>query len=149
MNLHYQVHEDDFKICPYCGKKFQMESSLFSTHKIRCLRKRDEVKIIYNCRYCEKEYKDPTSRRDHERIVHTDEVSSFFYFPTYLLLNSILPQKPHICQICNQSFHTRIILRRHIFKHGIGATCHCECGKAFLQRYELTRHQKYCTKNPT
>lgn len=49
--------------------------------------------------------------------------------------------------MCEDKFSSRMLLRRHQLKHGIGATCHCEnCGKGYLQKYELDRHARKCFK---
>lgn len=77
MNLHQQVHVDDYKLCPYCGVKFQIESAAFSTHKMRCSGKEKATaeNRKYTCEYCnEVFYKRKELYSIHVRTKHTFEV---------------------------------------------------------------------------
>lgn len=75
MNLHYQVHADDFRICAFCNQK--IPRTQFFSHKRSCMPmalRKPKVHTRYKCRYCEKTYSTSSFRNTHEKI-HTKEVS--------------------------------------------------------------------------
>lgn len=76
LNLHYQVHEDVFNLCPFCGKRFELyEWAKFSKHKNNCnpVTKERRQKIL-ECEVCGAHFRDQSAFRDHYRKKHTKEV---------------------------------------------------------------------------
>lgn len=69
LNLHLQIHSENLRICPYCGKTYAKEK--FSNHFRKCPKK-DNLKR-YQCRFCDSSYVTSSSRNEHERL-HTQEV---------------------------------------------------------------------------
>lgn len=73
LNLHYQVHAEDVKLCNFCGKVFTRGSFLY--HKSHCGREEEERKK-FRCRFCPNSYSRNHVLKVHERI-HTNEVIEF------------------------------------------------------------------------
>lgn len=84
LNLHYQVHEEFFRLCPHCGRRFEpTEVDKFAAHKMRC-KNRDMPKKDYACEFCNALYRSSSHVRTHIRKVHTGEVSPRFPDPHLL-----------------------------------------------------------------
>jgi hypothetical protein len=96
MNLHYQVsflldiysisiiifsiqvHEDNYKICAHCGRRFEShESANYQAHKTRCSNPEPKPKKIYNCQYCSSVFQCGSSFKNHVRSRHTLEVAKY------------------------------------------------------------------------
>lgn len=76
MNLHYQVHLDEFKLCPHCGEKFfQISPEEFQYHRRKCNGSFLNRPIkAYQCDYCEKIVYRRERFLAHIRKEHTFEV---------------------------------------------------------------------------
>lgn len=76
LNLHYQIHQDDFRLCGTCGIKCESREK-YHSHKRGCERKRvpKEDRIKYNCSECPAVYYTKSSFKVHE-MIHTQEVSN-------------------------------------------------------------------------
>jgi hypothetical protein len=75
LNLHLQIHADDYRICPHCGNKYYTQPS-YQSHLNHC-KGRVKVRERLHCRFCSATYWNPHILREHERI-HTNEVSFVF-----------------------------------------------------------------------
>lgn len=76
MNLHYQVHQDNFKVCENCNKKISLENGKYKAHTARC--GTTGITTIHECKYCSHTSKRLHDLKVHERKVHTKEVNLFF-----------------------------------------------------------------------
>lgn len=126
MNLHYQVHLDDFRLCPHCGVQFKLDPDPFQTHKQKCKGKKPAPLRTFICDYCAMVY------HKKGRFVHH--------------IRNHVNEKRHACSFCPERFCEKIHLNRHLLsKHGIGGKFFCSrCSKPFLQRYLMIKHQDYC-----
>lgn len=73
LNLHYQIHADDVKLCDFCGKMFKRGS--YHSHERYCVRNKETMER-FPCRFCPATYLRAYYRTVHERI-HTHEVRSW------------------------------------------------------------------------
>lgn len=69
LNLHYQLHVDDFRLCRNCGRKFESREK-YHSHIRTCHRKRipKEERTKYTCSYCPATYYTKSSFVSHELI---------------------------------------------------------------------------------
>lgn len=67
LNLHYQLHADDIKLCQNCGSKFENRQKYYS-HVRKCRKRslREDERIRYKCQYCEANYLTKRSLDIHE-----------------------------------------------------------------------------------
>lgn len=73
MNLHLQVHAENFKKCPVCEKMISKENNKFAVHKGRCGKLKPNV--VYKCQFCEHTSGRIYDLKIHERKAHTREVT--------------------------------------------------------------------------
>lgn len=94
LNLHYQVHAENVKLCNFCGKVFTPRS--FTSHRGYCGREEEERKK-FKCKFCPKIYFRSHILKLHERI-HTNEVIELLknFFHLWFMLNNF-----RLCNFCN------------------------------------------------
>lgn len=81
----------------------------------------EDSNIIYQCEYCEKQFKTREKVRIHTKI-HTEE-------------------RAFTCDICNSRYRRREHLIRHYRRHTNDRPYQClECGKAYMRAEHLKRH---------
>lgn len=112
LNLHYQIHADDKRLCMYCGNTYSSQPS-YQSHLNHC-KGRVKVRQRLSCSFCSASYWNPHILREHERI-HTNEVRfKNFHNNSENSLFSSHFQKPYVCDVCGNGFIRRIHLRKHM-----------------------------------
>lgn len=125
LRIHNSIVGSPMKIfkCTQCEKdylrKVHLEAHINSKHSgIR----------PYSCEVCSKEFASKYGMREHER--------------TCKGMNPLVP-----CPICNRTFQHRASLKHHHDAVHSGKTYKCStCGKQFIYKPNLTRHERVCTK---
>ena len=87
------IEEHKMKRCSYCTKFFTVAE--YNDHKAGC---KDLTPKRFQCTWCPKRFHQSTSKKLHERFLHTGE-------------------RPHRCTHCPARFHQLSDLRKHEVKH--------------------------------
>lgn len=144
MNLHYQVHEDDKRLCVFCGKVFKKGSS----HLPNCKTGKNSNRQRLFCRFCNSGYWKAQNLKEHERT-HTQEVQPSNYLKCVTISKVRFSfQRPYNCEECSSSFFRRIHLRKHIMlDHGVEPPFRCSfCLKRFLVKNRMLSHEITCSR---
>lgn len=80
LNLHYQVHADDIRLCPFCGKSFTPQS--YPNHRGYC--ENDDSGRVLCCRYCPRKFAQGYKLKVHE-MSHTGQV--YYSYSTIFLIS--------------------------------------------------------------
>jgi len=117
---HLAKHVEPLWRCNECNLKFNREDTL-DRHMLIHLANRPE----YNCKLCQKKYKQLSSLNCHMSHKHSKQPPSFN------------------CNLCQKSFASKKSLRYHLNVHKSIKPFQCTiCNEKFCQPYEKSRHIK-------
>lgn len=124
LNAHIKLkHKRDGRFsCSTCNKQFR-DSSAYSGHMNSHMNKRS-----HTCNLCKKTFVYETSARRHQVECHRDTEFK--------------------CTICKGLYKSLRTLKEHTqAKHSSNSSMSCACGKTFIWRKCLSRHQISCRKD--
>ncbi|GAB5360314.1 hypothetical protein AAMO2058_000617000 [Amorphochlora amoebiformis] len=142
--------------CPTCGKRFQTLASTKRHVKLR----HEQIQKGYTCGNCNKSFSERSDLVTHMAI-HTGElpyvckICSMRFRWRYQRIahrNQVhsKSEESYICELCNNTFTSRLHLRRHVMHHlevkdmkkSLGRIITCECGQSYDSKDELFLHIK-------
>ncbi|XP_053690663.1 zinc finger protein 182-like [Sabethes cyaneus] len=114
--IHLSEQTSDNHVCTTCLRNFGSQQLLL-LHRNRTLKK------VHICSYCAEAFLIPSKLREHEQLVHSENV----------------PQHP--CDLCNKTFRTANLLKMHRHTHTKQRDFACDkCGAQFRFRFQLKKH---------
>ncbi|XP_042310299.1 zinc finger protein 436-like [Sceloporus undulatus] len=140
--------EDEFYICPRCGKTFKNGAPLASQQGTLAAAK------PYPCSECGKSFGTKASLLKHKgthsgkKPYVCSECGKCFTTSSNLIYHNIVHtgEKPHKCSDCGKSFHWKSSLITHERTHTGEKPYECpECGKSFGNSSQLLRHKRVHT----
>nr|XP_020669663.1 zinc finger protein 79-like isoform X1 [Pogona vitticeps] len=140
--------EEEFYICPRCGKTFKNGTSLVPPPGPAAAAK------PYSCSECGKSFGTKASLLKHkgthsgEKPYVCSECGKCFTTSSNLIYHNIVHtgEKPHKCSDCGKSFHWKSSLITHERTHTGEKPYACpECGKSFGNSSQLLRHKRVHT----
>ncbi|XP_062978602.1 zinc finger and SCAN domain-containing protein 2-like isoform X1 [Elgaria multicarinata webbii] len=140
--------EEEFYICPRCGKTFKNGASLALRQGALAGAK------PYPCSECSKSFGTKASLLKHkgthtgEKPYVCSECGKCFTTSSNLIYHNIVHtgEKPHKCSDCGKSFHWKSSLITHERTHTGEKPYECpECGKSFGNSSQLLRHRRVHT----
>ncbi|GAA48657.1 zinc finger protein 90 [Clonorchis sinensis] len=156
---HEEVHlqRNQFQ-CEYCGRSYRYSRSL-NVHYRRCHQNSTLNKNSYKCETCGQEFPFELHLKRHAQV-HSAEAQtkcnkcgrlylckkSLYVHRNLCKERSTDGKAPcahpeFVCEICGNTFRTKVVLRRHQQIHSAGKGFDCNiCGKRYTQKASLWRH---------
>ncbi|XP_061475573.1 zinc finger protein 436-like [Rhineura floridana] len=141
--------EEEFYICPRCGKTFKNGASLVPKQGTSVAGAKP-----YPCSECSKSFGTKAALLKHkgthtgEKPYVCSECGKCFTTSSNLIYHNIVHtgEKPHKCSECGKSFHWKSSLITHERTHTGEKPYECpECGKSFGNSSQLLRHKRVHT----
>ena len=131
---HLKSHCDErpYK-CDGCGIPFKHKHHMKAHQRVSCIKTKEKCiteRVLHNketftCDQCDKVFGQISSLHSHQCDVH-----------------GLLPQKLLRCRYCEKVFRFPYELERHVNTHFTEKLQYkCECGKAYKQKYQLSKHR--------
>lgn len=129
--------------CPHCLERFS-EHYRKMTH----LKDAHGITFKFECQTCKAVYPTRRALTEHTRKLHIQNIvckicGKCFGTSASLRMHSRghTGERNFFCAVCQKAYMHEKLLRKHMKTHGYVVTC-LECGNGFLDKTELSKHQK-------
>ncbi|XP_067627902.1 zinc finger protein 431 [Eurosta solidaginis] len=107
-------------VCNKCDKKYELSQR--KRHELRC----DGKMKTYQCKICNEIFANRTKLMNHKREMHSFDPQA---------------DSPFRCEICGNTYRTRIQLRFHVKRHDARNFKCNQCNRTFIRHHDLKKHQ--------